>query len=85
MMRDLCKAAGVKQFGFHALRRYVTRMLVEGGNANIGDIQVLYGHQRATTTDIYLKSLAASPVNHVGPYIEDDVIKKTIAALRKNA
>ncbi len=84
MMRDLCKAAGVRHFGFHALRHYVARMLVEGGNANLGDIQVLYGHQNATTTDIYLKSLAASPVSHVAPYIEDDVLKKTLAAATKN-
>lgn len=81
MMRRLCKAAGVKRFGFHALRHYVARMLIAGGKANLGDIQVLYGHQNATTTDIYLKSLSASPVSHVAPYITDDVINKTMAAM----
>ena len=85
MMRDLCRAAAVKHFGFHSLRHYVARMLIEGGQAHIGDIQSLFGHQNATTTDIYLKSLTASPVSHVAPYIEDDVIKKTMAATPKGA
>ena len=85
MMRNLCKAAEVKQFNFHALRHFVARMLAQGGQANFGDIQVLLGHQKATTTDIYLKSLESSPMSHVGPYIEADVIKKTLAALHEDA
>ena len=83
MMRDLCEAAEVKHFRFHALRHYVARMLVEGGQTNLGDIQALYGHQNATTTDIYLKSLTGSPVGHIAPYIEEDVINKTMAATSK--
>lgn len=76
MLQRLCKAAGVKKFGFHALRHYVSQRLMEGGNATLVDIQLLLGHQRATTTDIYLKSLSSS-ISHVAQYIEDDVMLKS--------
>ena len=81
MMSRLCKAAGVETvFGFHALRHYVAKLLIEGGNAKFGELQTLLGHQNATTTDIYLKSLSTSPIGHVAPYIEADVINRTMAA-----
>lgn len=75
MLKRLCKAAKVKAFGFHALRHYVSQRLITGGNATLVDIQLLLGHQRATTTDIYLKSLSSS-ISHVAQFIEDDVLPK---------
>lgn len=76
MLKRLCKAAGVKTFGFHALRHYVSQRLMAGGNATLVDIQLLLGHQRATTTDIYLRSLSSS-ISHVAQFIEEDVLPKT--------
>lgn len=73
MLKRLCKAAEVKPFGFHALRHYVSQKLMQGGNATLVDIQILLGHQRATTTDIYLKALSSS-ISHVAQFIEDDVL-----------
>jgi integrase len=76
MLKRLCKAAEVRTFGFHALRHYVSQRLMTGGNATLVDIQLLLGHQRATTTDIYLRSLSSS-ISHVAQFIEEDVLPKS--------
>ena len=55
-MKRLCEKAKVNEFGYHALRHYVAQQL-RREDAHMGDIQALLGHQRATTTDIYLRSL----------------------------
>ena len=58
MLKRLCKKAGVTPFGFHATRHYFAVCLVKSQKADITDIQQLLGHQRPTTTDIYLRSVA---------------------------
>lgn len=58
MLKRLCKKAGVIPFGFHATRHYFAVCLVKSQKADITDIQQLLGHQRPTTTDIYLRSVA---------------------------
>jgi integrase len=57
MMHALCKKAKVKEFTYHALRHYGASRLAEAG-VSLTDIQYLLGHQRATTTDIYLHSIS---------------------------
>lgn len=53
-MTDLCEKAGVKPFGFHAIRHKSAAItFVESG---LNAAQVLMGHYRATTTDRYTKS-----------------------------
>lgn len=59
LLRGLCKRAQVKPFTFHCLRHYGASKLSNAGVA-LTDIQNLLGHQRATTTDIYLQSLTGS-------------------------
>ena len=56
LLKRLCDKAKVKEFSYHALRHYTAQQLLHG-SARIGDIQALFGHQRATTTDIYLRAL----------------------------
>ena len=56
LMKRLCKLAGVKHFGFHAIRHLSAAILYEAG-IPISDIQHILRHQRATTTDLYLQSL----------------------------
>ena len=63
-LKTLCKKAGVKPFGFHALRHFGATRLASAGVA-ITDIQNLLGHQRTTTTDIYLQSINESVKNAV--------------------
>ena len=55
-MAGLCKRAGVKQFGFHALRRFVASVL-DSKNVPLKQIQLILGHSRPTTTDRYLDNL----------------------------
>jgi integrase len=59
LMKGLCKRAGVKPFGFHALRHFGASLLDQMG-VPLTDIQMLLGHEKATTTDHYLQSLRGS-------------------------
>lgn len=58
VMRNLCKRARVKRFGFHAIRHHVAAILRDSGKATLGQIQKFLRHHRATTTDNYLKGLS---------------------------
>lgn len=57
LMRNLCRKAGVKQFGFHAIRHHVASLLADSEKAGIGQIQKLLRHKRTSTTDNYINSL----------------------------
>ena len=70
MLKRLCRGAGVREFGFHALRHYFASMLVSTNKVTLCDIQHMLGHQRATTTDTYLHSLCP-PVDHLAVVIEE--------------
>jgi integrase len=52
----LCRKAGVRVFTFHCLRHLGASTLDKEGVA-LTDIQKILGHERATTTDIYLRSI----------------------------
>lgn len=70
MLKRLCKAAEVKEFGFHALRHFVASQLASSQQANIVEIQQLLGHKRTTTTDLYLRSMSSS-ISHLGIVIDN--------------
>ena len=72
MMKNLCKKAQVKSFGFHSIRHFFAVSLIQSQQARLTDIQLLLGHQRATTTDIYLKSVSPD-INHLAAIIESAV------------
>lgn len=59
MIKTLCKRADVREFTYHNLRHYGASRLADLG-VPITDIQYLLGHQRPTTTDIYLQSIRPS-------------------------
>lgn len=59
LLKRACEKAKVKEFGYHALRHYGASKLADSG-VPITDIQALLGHQRPTTTDIYLQSIRPS-------------------------
>jgi len=58
-LKRACEKAKVKEFGYHALRHYGASKLADAG-VPITDIQLILGHQRPTTTDIYLQSIRPS-------------------------
>jgi integrase len=58
MMDKLCRKAGVRKFGFHAIRHHVAMILEDSGKATLREIQKMLRHKRPTTTDNYLKGLS---------------------------
>jgi integrase len=56
MMRRLCDKAGVKTFGFHAIRHLCATLLYHKGK-NLDFIQRMLRHQNPNTTARYLKKL----------------------------
>ena len=58
-LRTLCKLAGVKYSGFHALR-HSGASIMENSNVPVGVIQTLLGHENRSTTEIYLHTLGDS-------------------------
>jgi integrase len=55
-MRSLCERAGVKPFGFHALRRFVASRLADMGKST-KTIQQLLRHKKLHTTERYIQSI----------------------------
>lgn len=74
MMHTLCKNAKVRLFTFHALRHFTASFLDDAGTP-LTAIKDLLGHQRSTTTDLYLQSLrggvkkAVDRLNFIGENI----------------
>jgi integrase len=62
LINSLCVKAKVKPFQYHALRHFGASKLAEAG-VSLTDIQYLLGHQRASTTDLYLQSISESLKN----------------------
>lgn len=54
--RSLCERAGVKPFGFHALRRFVASRLADMGKST-KTIQQLLRHKKLHTTERYIQSI----------------------------
>lgn len=69
-MPRLCEQAGIKPFGFHGLRHKAAAITFEHGG--IAAAQILMGHDRATTTDRYVKS--------VGLYTDQSAIVEALAS-----
>jgi len=74
MMHRLCEKAQVRLFTFHALRHFTASFLDDAGTP-LTAIKDLLGHQRSTTTDLYLQSLrggvkkAVDRLNFIGENI----------------
>lgn len=58
-LKGRCKVAGVKPFGFHALRRWVAQMLADKHKQSTQTVQRVLRHKNVRTTEIYLENLNA--------------------------
>ncbi len=56
-MKGLCKRAGVKPFGFHALRRYVASYLADTHKIGSKTIQRILRHKNVATTERYIQKI----------------------------
>ncbi len=53
-MKGLCKRAGVKDVGFHGLRRFFASLLADKHKESMPTIQKLLGHASVSVTlDVY--------------------------------
>jgi integrase len=57
MMGRLCDRAGVKPFGFHAIRHHVASVIEDSGKATMKEIQLFLRHKRQATTENYLHEM----------------------------
>jgi integrase len=55
-MHGLCKRAGVKPFGFHALRRFCASCLADAGKST-NSIRRFLRHSNVRTTEIYIQNI----------------------------
>jgi integrase len=56
-MKGLCKRAQIRQFGFHALRRYVASILADTHKISAKTIQRILRHKSLQTTERYIQNI----------------------------
>jgi len=60
-IKALCRRAGVKPFGFHAMRRYVASVLADEHKVSAKRIQRILRHKNISTTERYIRYPKAVP------------------------
>ena len=55
LMRTICKRAGVRRFGFHAIRHFGASYLADKQKFSITQVSRLLRHQSKATTERYLQ------------------------------
>lgn len=82
LMPRLCAKAGVKPFGFHALRHKAAAISFAAGGLIAA--QSLMGHYRATTTDLYVQSAGLyADKSAIPSALGDNVIGQSAIKLMK--
>lgn len=56
-MNGLCERAGVKPFGFHAIRRFVASVFADTHKVSMKKIQYILGHSSVSTTERYVYNI----------------------------
>jgi len=67
LMKSLCKKAEVKYFRYHPLRHYGASVL-DHARVPIGSIQKILGHEKRTTTELYIQSINEADIAAMETY-----------------
>jgi len=78
-MRRMCKRAGVKRFGFHAIRHLTASTLYNQGHP-LSVIQAILRHKSPSTTEKYVKTLGLESVRGVLDNVFSDRYESTVSA-----
>jgi integrase len=69
-LKSLCREAGVPEMGYHCLRHAAALEMAAKG-ISLTEIQKFLGHERATTTDIYLQRLGITATQAAAESLND--------------
>lgn len=67
LLPKLCEKAGVKEFGYHGLRRLYASMLMDKGKVSLKTLQRLMRHEHMSTTELYVQDF----YDDLTPFVED--------------
>ena len=79
-MGTICKRAGVRHSGFHAIRHYVASYLADRRKFSITQVSRLLRHQSKATTERYLQVIdpqlrdvmaSLEEKSHINPHIQE--------------
>jgi integrase len=65
LMRSLCRKAEVEYFRYHAFRHAAASLLAKNPKIALVDIKTVLGHERITTTAIYIEDLTKDTTDTV--------------------
>lgn len=65
-LKSFCEQAGIRAFGFHALRRYVASVLSDKYKVGTPTIQKILGHENVSTTDRYVQNISGDIKSALG-------------------
>lgn len=83
-LKGLCKRAGVREFGFHALRRY-TASLLAMGRTPTKVIQEVLGHGSSRTTEVYIHNLTTDQRQYMNLLQTPQTVEPLVDSLKGNS
>lgn len=82
LMKSLCQKAGVRHFGFHALR-HAGASLMDDLGVPLRSVQKILGHSNSKTTELYLHSLGGAEREAMAAF-ENAIARKSLTFSHTN-